>query len=355
MANEFNEAKMMAFGEKLVGELSTMLFGNLVYIGDRLGLFNYLAESGAITVEELASKSSYQPRYLQEWLSGMAAAGWIEYDPETRRFNLPPEHAAFLANENHPMYVGGALQLVGSYGNTVHKIMNCFRNGGGVSLEQQHPDMPEIMDRLSAPLFKNFLTKKWLPELMPQVHQKLTEGGKAADVGCGSGRALVEMALNYPNSRFFGYEPDKASAKLAQKLAAEKGVADRVEIINAPSGEMPGGEFDFITTFDVIHDLAQPQEVINDIHRALKPDGTYLMMEFNCSERLEENISPIGKLMYTSSTMYCLPYSLSQNGAGIGCAMGPELPRKMCFEAGFKRFQKLDFQHPFNVIYEIRN
>lgn len=354
MQTELNEAKATAFGEKLVGELSTMLFGNLVYIGEKLGLFNLLAQSGAVTSEELAEKSSCQPRYLREWLSAMTAAGWIEYDAETKRFHLPPEHASFLADANHPMYVGGALEMVGSYGGVIPKIIECFRMGGGVGLEEHHPDLPKIMDRLSAPLYKNFLTKIWLPELLPDVHEKLTAGATVADVGCGVGRALTEMARAYPNSRFVGYEPDKTSARQAENLVKEEAVADRVQIFDAPSGEMPSEKLDFITTFDVIHDLAKPQEVIGDIRRALKPDGTYLMMEFNCSARLEENINPIGKLMYSSSTMYCLPFSLSQNGAGIGCAMGQELPQKMCREAGFSRFQKLDFQHPFNVLYEIR-
>jgi len=132
MQTEVNEAKATAFGEKLVGELSTMLFGNLVYIGEKLGLFNLLAQSDAVTSEELAEKSSYQPRYLREWLSAMTAAGWVEYDAETRRFRLPPEHASFLADANNPMYVGGAMEMIGSYGGVLPKIIECFRYGGGV-------------------------------------------------------------------------------------------------------------------------------------------------------------------------------------------------------------------------------
>lgn len=352
METDLDEAKMITFGEKLVGELATMFFANMVYIGEKLSLFKWLAESDAVTAQELAEISSLQPRYLQEWLSAMAAAGWIEYDAESHRFSLPPEHAVFFAQEDHPMYMGGALEALGAYGATVPKIIECFRRGGGISLAEQHPDMPRIMERLSAPLFQSFLTKVWIRELLPSVHQKLNTGAEVADVGCGAGRALVEMARAYPKSLFTGYEPDPASAKQAQSLIEQHGVKQRVRILNAPSSEMPDRQYDFVTTFEVVHDLADPQSLIEDVRRALKPDGTYLMMEANCSHRLEDNLHPVGKLLYSLSTLYCLPFSLAQNGAGIGACMGEELPRQMCNKAGFSHFRRLPFEHPLEVLYE---
>ena len=351
---DFSEARMMAFGEKLVGELATMFFANMAYIGEKLGLFQSMARSGPVTTQQLAEVTSLQARYLQEWLSAMSAAGWIEYDAESRRFTLPPEHAVFFAQTNHPMYMGGALEALGAYGQTIPKIIDCFRNGGGISLSEQHPDVPRITERLSAPLFQNFLTKVWIAQLLPDVHQKLSTGAEVADVGCGAGRALVEMAHAYPRSHFSGYEPDFASAKRARRLVEEVGVKDRVRILNAPSSEMLDQQYDFVTTFEVVHDLANPQSLIEDVRRALKPDGTYLMMEANCSHRLEENLHPIGKLFYSLSTLYCLPYSLAQNGAGIGTCMGEELPRQMCSKAGFSQFRKLNFDHPLEVLYEVR-
>ena len=354
MQAEFDEAKMMSFGEKLVGELATMFFANMAYIGEKLNLFKCMAHSGPVTPDELATRSSLQSRYLQEWLSAMATARWIEYDAESRRFTLPPEHAVFFAQENHPMYMGGALEALGAYGDTVPKIMECFHKGGGITLADQHPDMPKIMDRLSAPLFENFLTKLWIPELLPQVHQNLSAGADVADVGCGAGRALVEMARAYPKSHFAGYEPDAASANRAHGLVRQEKFEDRVRIFQMPSSNMPDGQYDFVTTFDVVHDLADPQSLIEDVRRALKPDGTYLMMEANCSHRLEENIHPVGKLLYSLSTLYCLPFSLAQNGAGIGTCMGEELPRQICKKAGFTHFRKLPFQHPLEVLYEVR-
>lgn len=184
-------------------------------------------------------------------------------------------------------------------------------------------------------LFENFLTKLWIPELLPKVHEKLTAGGEVADVGCGAGRALIKMAQAYPQSNFAGYEPDRASASRAKNLVKQEKLEGRARIFNMPSSNMPNGQYDFVTTFDVVHDLANPQSLIEDVRRALRADGTYLMMEANCSHRLEENLHPVGKLLYSLSTLYCLPFSLADKGAGIGTCMGEELPRQMCDKAGF--------------------
>lgn len=351
---DFDETKMMSFGEKVLGELATMFFANMAYIGEKLNLFKWLAQSGPVTPQELAEISLLQSRYLQEWLSSMAAAGWVHYDANTQRFTLPPEHVPFFAQENHPMYMGGALEALGAYGDTIPKIMECFHKGGGISLADQHADMPKIMDRLSAPLFENFLTRLWIPELLPKVHEKLTAGAEVADVGCGAGRALVKMAQQYSNSKFSGYEPDPASANRAKSLVKQEKLEDRVRIFNMPSSNMPDAQYDFVTTFDVVHDLANPQSLIDDVRRALRADGTYLMMEANCSHRLEENLNPVGKLLFSLSTLYCLPCSLADNGVGIGTCMGEKLPRQMCDKAGFSHFRKLAFDHPLEVLYEIR-
>jgi SAM-dependent methyltransferase len=223
-----------------------------------------------------------------------------------------------------------------------------------VAFANHHPDMPRVIERFTAPLFKNFLTKVWLPDLLPEVHQKLTEGSDVADVGCGSGRALLEMAKAYPKSRFTGFEPNSPSAFRALSLAKEGGIIDQVQIHNARSDVMNEGSYDFITTLDVVHDSVEPQGLIKDIRRALRPDGTYLMMEINASGSLENNLHPMGKLFYSISTMYCMTVSLAHGGAGLGTCMGEEKPRQMCANAGFSQFRKLDFEHPLAVLYEVR-
>lgn len=349
-----DETKMHTFGEKLINDGSAMMLGNLAYIGDKLGLFKQLAYSGPVTVEAFARQTACHPRYIREWLSAMAAAGWIAYDAPTEQFSLPPEHAPFLALEDHPMFMGGMFATVVPLAQVAPAVMNCFRHGGGVAFADHHPEMAEAVDRLTMPHFKNFLTQIWLPALLPDIHQKLTSGALVADIGCGTGRALVELAKAYPNSHFTGYEPNPHSAELARERVNQAGVAAQVEIIAAPAEAITDQQFDFITTFDVVHDSVAPQALIDTIYRALKPDGVYLILEIHASHRLEEMLHPLGRFFYSISTMYCMTVSLAHDGAGIGTCMGEELPRQMCAEAGFSQFRKLDFEHPLVVLYEVR-
>jgi SAM-dependent methyltransferase len=354
-----NEEKMHAFGEALVNDLGSMMLGSmmlgsLAYIGDQLGLFQTLAEKSPMTTDQLANASSCNERYIREWLSAMAAAGWLEYEAEDRAFTLPPEHAPFLADEDHPMFMGGSLECVIPMAHVAPRIIECFREGGGVAYSHHHPDMPRVIERFTAPMFKNFLTQVWLPDLLPDVHAKLTEGAEVADVGCGSGRALLRLAQAYPKSDFTGYEPNSPSAFRALSLAKDEGVIDRVHIHNARSDLMKDQSYDFIMTLDVVHDSVDPQGLIRDVHRALRPDGTYLMLEINASGSLEDNLNSMGKLFYSISTMYCMTVSLAHNGAGLGTCMGEEKPREMCANAGFSHFRKLDFEHPLAVLYEVR-
>ncbi|MGB0385088.1 MAG: class I SAM-dependent methyltransferase [Ardenticatenaceae bacterium] len=355
MTNTLDKAKMKAFGQKLMGDISAMALGSLAYIGDKLDLFKQLAESGPITSEGFAERTGCDARYIREWLSAMAASGWIEYDPQTELFTLPPEHVPFLAVENHPRFMGGLLEAIVPFTHVTPAIMDCFQHGGGVAYHEHHPDMPRVIDRISAPHFNNFLTQFWLPKLLPAVHQRLTEGAIVADVGCGTGRALILMAKAYPNSQFTGYEPNGQSAEQAREMIAQAGVEGNAQIVNGAADAMPDQHYDFITTFDVIHDCVDPQTVINDIQRALKADGTYLMQEINASHHLEEMLHPLGRFFYSMSTMYCMTVSLAHGGAGIGTCMGEELPRQMCTQAGFSHFRKLKFKHPSLVLYEIRD
>jgi SAM-dependent methyltransferase len=353
-ARPIDEAKMHAFGETLINDLGSMMLGNLAYIGDKLGLFKILAEKSPMTTEQLADAASCNPRYIREWLSAMAAGGWLEYDAGTKSFVLPPEHAPFLADETHPMSMGGSLECVVPMASVTPRILECFRNGGGVAFSHHHPDMPRVIERFTTPLFSNFLTRIWIPELLPEVHKKLTEGADVADVGCGSGRALIEMAKGYPKSRFTGFEPNSPSAFQALNAAKEEGLIDTIHIHNARSDLMKDGAYDLITTFDVVHDSVDPQALIRDVRRAIRADGTYLMLEINASEDLENNLHPMGKFFYSISTMYCMTVSLAHGGAGLGTCMGEAKPRQMCDNAGFSHFRKLDFEHPLAVLYEMK-
>ncbi|MDA2918526.1 methyltransferase domain-containing protein [Desulfobacterota bacterium AH_259_B03_O07] len=351
----FDQAKMKEFGRLVRRDTHAMIFGCLAYIGDQLGLFKSMAVSGPASIEQLAEKSSCHQRYLREWLSAMSVAGWIEYDSSTGLFTLPPEHAPYLAQEENPSFLGGVIEAFMPMASAVPKVLDCFKSGGGLDMSDLHPDVPRVTDRLNAPTYKYFLTKTWIPKFLPSVHEKLTGGVFAADVGCGSGTVISELAKAYPNSRFVGYEPFKSAALRAEALMKESGLEERVEIIDKPAAALPDNEYEFITTFDTIHDLADPIAVISDIRRALKPTGTYLMMEINASAHLDEMMNhPLGMFLYSISTMYCVPVSRAAGGEGIGTCMGEQLPHDLCSEAGFSSFRRLEFDHPLAALYEVR-
>lgn len=351
MTNQLDQQKIDAFGEQMLTDVSRMMLLPLAYIGDQLDLFGCLHEDGPLTPEELGKITSCNVRYLEEWLSAMASVGWLDYDPEERTFNLPPEHALFLSEKESTHYMAPFLEWGRAFGQMADEILDCFRSGGGIALEDHHPDTPRLIDRLSAPKFTNFLTDVWIADLLPDLHQKLMEGARVADVGCGLGMALIEMGREYPNSVFEGFEPDETSAERSRRRVREEGLEDRVTVHTSPASALDQNTYDLVTTFDVIHDLPAPQRVINDIYEAIKPGGTFLMQEMNASENLEEMHGPLGTMLYSISTMYCLTVSLAHDGAGIGTCMGESLPREMCREAGFVSFERLEFDHPFHVIY----
>jgi ubiquinone/menaquinone biosynthesis C-methylase UbiE len=189
---------------------------------------------------------------------------------------------------------------------------------------------------------------------MPQVVEALNAGGTALDVGCGSGRAVIALANAYPKARLFGYDGHAGSVERARTNAKAAGVADRVTFETVDCTRLPSAQFDFIATFDVIHDSVDPVGLLKSIRGALKPDGTYLMVEVNVSNNLEDNINPMGRMMYSASTLYCMTVSLAHGGAGIGAMMGEPKARELAQSAGFTQFNRLPVKDAFSVLYELR-
>jgi len=233
------------------------------------------------------------------------------------------------------------------------KLVKAFRNGKGVRQSAYPPEMFEAIERGTAPWYRHKLTQEWLPT-MPDVEAKLASGGSAVDVGCGSGRAAIAIARAFPKAKVFGYDNHSGSVQRARANARAEGVAKRVAFKVIDAKRMRGPKFDLITTFDVVHDSADPVGLMKAIRRALEPGGTYLMLEMNCSPNVNENINPIGKFLYTVSTLYCMTQSLAANGEGIGAAMGEPKARELAAAAGFTHFRKLPIEDPFSVLYVIR-
>jgi SAM-dependent methyltransferase len=233
------------------------------------------------------------------------------------------------------------------------KLMESFRTGKGLPQSEYPPEVFEAIERGSAPMYRHQLIRKWMPA-MPHVVETLNAGGVALDVGCGSGRAVVALAAAYPKAHIHGYDGHQGSVERARANAKAAGVAERVTFDVVDCTRLPAEKFDFISTFDVVHDSVDPVGLMKSIRGALKPDGAYLMVEVNVSNRLEDNINPMGRMMYSASTLYCMTVSLAHGGAGIGALMGEPKARELALEAGFTRFQRLPVKDAFSVLYELR-
>jgi len=348
-----DQAKADAFVGKVLADTAALAVTTLASIGDRLGLFKNLAEQGPATSEELAERGHINERYAREWLSAMASAGYLEYDPASRRFTLPPEHVPVLAQEGGPVFFGGVQEEIVGLAGPVNQLMQAFRSGGGVPMEAYDPSAWEGIARFTSSWFENLLVPVWLPA-MPDVLAKLERGAQVADVGCGHGKALIKLAQTYPQSRYVGYDNFGPFIQQAKANAEAAGVADRVRFEDRDVSAGLPEQYHVITTFDVVHDAVNPRGLLQAIRNALQPGGRYVCLEINCSDKLEENIGLLGAFFYSCSVRYCMTTSLAHHGEGLGTAGIPESKmRELCSGAGFSNVRRVPMENPFNILYEV--
>jgi 2-polyprenyl-3-methyl-5-hydroxy-6-metoxy-1,4-benzoquinol methylase len=349
-----DQLKVDQFVGKVLADSSATFTTLLASIGDRLGLFKDLADNGSATSVELAARTGINERYAREWLGGMASAGYLEYDPTTRRFTLPLEHAPALAQEGGPFFFGGIHQMIPTLAGVLDQVAESFRKGGGVLQSDYDDHWWDGLERFTNNWFENLLVPQWIPA-MPDVRMKLESGALVADVGCGRGRALIKMAQAYPNSRYIGYDVFGSSVEKATANAKSAGVADRVSFQKLDVSQGLPEQYDVITTFDVVHDAADPVGLLRAIRKALHPVGVYVCLDINCSDKLEENAGLLGAMFHGFSVLYCMTTSLARGGAGLG-TVGFHEPkaRELCAEAGFSSVRRVPLENPFNTLYEIR-
>jgi 2-polyprenyl-3-methyl-5-hydroxy-6-metoxy-1,4-benzoquinol methylase len=342
----------MEFAFKVVGELGAAMAAPHVYIGDRLGIFKTLAGSGPVTVDQLATRTGYQERYLREWAAAMAASGYLRYDPVARTFSLPAAHAAVLADDDSPAFVGGFAQMLPDHYKVIPGIMRAFREGGGVPYSDFTDDTFVGTERFFRPGYINFLVSDWIPAT--GLNRKLEQGAKVADVGCGRGQALCTLAKAFPKSRFYGFDNHAPGIEGASKNAEKAGVTNTTFEVRASTDLPQTGDFDLVCTLDALHDMVDPHGAGRSIYGALKPGGTWFIIEPNVSDNLEQNLNPVGRVFYSVSMLQCMTASLAHGGAGYGACMGPAKIRRVAEEAGFKTFEKLPIENPFNQFFAAR-
>ena len=340
--------KLHAFVGKMLGDLGAAASAALTIIGDKLGLYRELAKGDALSPSELAKRTGTSERYVREWLANQAAGGYVDYDPSTQLFSLPPERAFLLADENGPLFIQGAFQIVQSMMAAEPQISERFRTGKGFGWHEQDPRLFEGTERFFRPGYNANLIGSWLPAL-DGVDAKLRSGAKVADVGCGLGASTIIMAQAFPNSRFHGFDYHAGSIELARQRAQAAGVADRIEFTVASAKDFPGTDYDLIAYFDCLHDMGDPVGASKHVRSALATDGTWMVVEPFANDRLEDNSNPIGRIFYAASTMLCTPGSLSQEvGPCIGSAGRRKAPERS-YRAGrtcaFPARDRDAFQH----------
>lgn len=345
--------EVMEFAFKVVNELGAAMAAPHIYIGDQLGLFKTLAGSGPLTADQLATETGLQERYLREWSAAMAASGYLDYDATARTFNLPPAKAAVLADDDSPVFVGGFAQMLPDHYKVIPGVMRAFREGGGVPYAEFTDDTFVGTERFFRPGYINFMVSDWIPAI--GIADRLTQGAKVADVGCGRGQAICTLAKAFPKSRFFGFDNHAPGIEGARRNARNAGVETNTTFEVRPSTELPqSGDFDSICTLDSLHDMVDPHGAGRSIYGALKPGGLWFIIEPNVSDNLEENLNPVGRVFYSVSMLQCMTASLAHGGTGYGACMGPAKVRRVAEEAGFKSFERLPIENPFNQYFVAR-
>lgn len=326
----------------------------MISLGHRTGLFDTLAARGPSTSQEIVEAAGLAERYVREWLAAMVTARIIVYGAANKTYYLPKAHAASLTR-------GGALgnmavyaQHVALMGAVQENILQCFRTGNGTSYGD-YPCFHQMMAEDSDMTVVGSLFEDVLP-LVDGIEDRLLSGIDVLDAGCGRGHALIAMAERFPASRFTGYDLSPDAVADARKTAKLKQLSNiRFEALDM-SGFSERERYDFVTTFDAVHDQKDPQGLLTGIHGALRSGGVYLMQDVGGSVHLENNLDfPMASLLYAVSLTHCTPVSIGQGGQGLGTMWGWETAQAMLETAGFRRSTLHRLPHdPMNVWFVAR-
>jgi 2-polyprenyl-3-methyl-5-hydroxy-6-metoxy-1,4-benzoquinol methylase len=351
---QLDENRLQQFVGKMLGDLGGAFSVPTVRIGLRLGLFNALHEGGPATSDELAKRAGgLTERYVREWALAQAANGFIDYNAASRKFSLSPEQAMVFAEKDSPVYLAGAFDIVAAMIEGEQKVENSFRTGAGVRWGDSAGCLFCATGAFFRPGYVNSIVQNWLPAL-DGVEAKLKSGAKVADVGCGVGFSTLLMAQAFSKSQFVGYDFHAPSVEEANRHAVAHGLGDRVSFKEASAKDIKESGFDLVTCFDCLHDMGDPRGCAHHMHRILKADGTWMIVEPIAGNRPEDNMNPVGRLYYNASTMICVPTSLDQEvGEGLGAQAGEAKLTEVIRDGGFTRIRRAT-AGPFNMVLEAR-
>jgi 2-polyprenyl-3-methyl-5-hydroxy-6-metoxy-1,4-benzoquinol methylase len=342
------------FALRIVGAIDHASLAILLSIGHQTKLFDTLAGLPPATSIEIAEAAGLNERYVREWLGGMVAAQVVDYDPGAQTYSLPQHRAAVLTRAAGPDNLSRVAQFIPLLGEVEQKVVGCFHNGGGLPYSD-YPRFHTLMAEESGEVFDAALVDAILP-MAEGLPERLRNGVDVADIGCGSGHAINVMAQAFPASRFTGIDFSDEGLAVGAAEAQSRGLTNAT-FVKADVSQLDLTEsYDVVTVFDAIHDQAQPAKVLSNIHRALRPDGVFLMVDIKASSRLEDNIGvPLATYLYTVSTMHCMSVSLGLDGAGLGTCWGRQLATSMLADAGFGDVTVHEIEtDPINLYYVAR-
>ena len=350
--DNIDQSKVQEFMMKAVGDIASNMSAMTVILGERLGLYKAMADSKPVTSAELASKTNTYERYIREWLASQAAAGYVKYNPSDGKYTLPAENAFVLTEENSPAYILGAYQLLRSIFKDEEKFVEMFRTGKGLLWGEHHHDLFEGTAKFFKSAYLGNLVQSWIPSL-EGVEEKLQQGAKVADIGCGYGVPTLIMAKAYPNSKFYGFDNHKASIETAQQSAQNEGLAGRAEFSTVSANESIGNDYDLVSFFDCLHDMGDPIGAMKFAKQSLKQGGTCMIVEPMANDNVEDNLNLVGRIYYSASSMICVPNSVADNGPALGAQAGEKRIKEIAEKAGFTKFRRAS-QTPFNIVYEAK-
>jgi SAM-dependent methyltransferase len=348
-----------AFAERVFGSVLGTVEVAAMAIGDALGLYHALAEGGPATSSDLAARAGIAERYAREWLEQQAATGYVEVDdvgadPGSRRFTLPPAHAEVLTDGESLRFLAGVPRMFIASMARMPELLEAYRTGGGVGWARFGDWMLTGQSDTNRPLFLHTLAKGWLPSIEP-VHRALVDGGRVADIGCGTGWSSIAMALEYPTIRVDGIDPDEASVDVARRNAEGAGVADRVTFraMDAADVDADAG-YDLALAFECIHDMPYPATALAAMRRLVGDRGTALVVDEGVGERFSAPADDLDRVMYGFSLLICLPDGMAHpDSVGTGTVMRPDTLRGYAREAGWTDIEILPIEHDTFRVYRL--
>jgi ubiquinone/menaquinone biosynthesis C-methylase UbiE len=349
------QQRIEQFAGQVVTDLAAAMAGVMTNLGHKLGLYRAMAESGPIHSDELARRTDTNERSVREWLNGQVAGGYVQFDPNTKQYLLPPEHAFVLANPDSPAFLSPAFDVAATLWHDEDQILAAFRSGNGMGWHEHNCRLFIGTEAFFRNGYRAHLIQSWIPSLSG-VHERLAKGGRVADLGCGHGASVILMAQAFPKSKFVGIDYHESSIAVARERAKQAGVADQIRFELATPRVLASSKekFDLVCFMDSLHDMGDPLEAVWASRQAMTPDGVLMLVEPFAKDRSEENVGPVARMYYSASAGFCTQNALSQGGRySLGAQAGAAQLLAILKDGGF-RSARVAIETPFNLILEAR-